>query len=87
MHYGYRLGTKVRIKAPEWFRRAYADTWQYENLIGEITGSALISACLGPWVVCPGDRSLFVKAYGVHLDSGTILDHIPEDCLEAVEGV
>ena len=83
----YPPGTKVRIRAPEWFRRTYSDIWQYENLTGEIKSSTLLAAWLRPWSVAPGEPPHFVRAYDVHLDLGLTVELVREDCLEAVESL
>ncbi|OGO35903.1 MAG: hypothetical protein A2147_07240 [Chloroflexi bacterium RBG_16_57_8] len=80
----YSNGARVRIKAGEGFRDPHSDTWQYENLTGEIVSSTAVAGYrIRSWERDANEPCQVAHAYKVHLDAGIEADNVIEECLEA----
>ena len=83
----YVDGTRVRVKAMARPRDPYSDIWQYENLPGEVVYSNLVTAQESPSCTVDSSRpplQVLRDEYKVRLDIGVTVDHVDEECLEAL---
>ena len=79
----YPGGTRVRIKAGRGFHEPYSDTWQYENLTGEIINSTGVAWYqIRSWEGDLHAPSEVVQAYKIHMDNGIEAANVIEECLE-----